>query len=90
MQVIDHGGKRTRSVMLRRVWIWLACWDALPVFFWHGRIRVVQEFGSHVRKFRCERCGKYFGMRKWSTCMQMCLGMEEQSDEVLRAGVDRG
>lgn len=38
------------------------CWDWLPVFFFHGRIVVVQEFGSMERKIRCTRCNKYFVM----------------------------
>ena len=50
------------STFLRSVWVWLSCWDALPFIFIHPGLRVVQEFGDHTRKLRCDRCGKYFAM----------------------------
>ncbi len=47
---------------MRRLLAWLTCWDIIPLVFIHSEIRVVQEFGGGVRKLRCDRCGKYFGM----------------------------
>lgn len=48
--------------LLRSLWVWLTCWDYCPLLFHHSKIRVVQEFGPHARKLRCDRCGKYFAM----------------------------
>jgi len=47
--------------MIRKLFVWLTCWDACPFVFRHKEIRVVQEFGN-ARKLRCDRCGKYFAM----------------------------
>lgn len=48
--------------MLKRLWVWLTCWDYCPFIFRHVEIHVIQEFGQHARKLRCDRCGKYFAM----------------------------
>lgn len=47
---------------MNKLLAWLLCWDACPFVFWHGKLRVVQEFDARTRKIHCERCGKYFAM----------------------------
>lgn len=74
------------TAFLRRLYIRLTCWDALPFLFHHNEIRVVQEFGN-ARKLRCDRCGAYFGM---SDTHQAVLpwdsDMEELYAVILRHG----
>ena len=35
--------------------------SAICLVFCHD-FRVVQVFSAHIRKLRCDRCGRYFGM----------------------------
>ena len=48
---------------LKRFYLGLKC-----LVFCHDFV-VVQEFSESVRKLRCERCGRYFGMNDRVRCV---------------------
>ena len=72
--------------MLKRIWVWLTCYDACPFIFHHKQIRVIQDFGG-TRKLRCDRCGKYFAM---SDAHQAILPWDAELEELYGTALGYG